>query len=409
MNSMRKISLEYLDILNSYIKIKSYDRNTGEIEYSITDEQDSLRELDLVIRTFWMCHYKEAIEQIQNKSGVLTTCLNSPEANYDEEISKLSLISDSIILEDSLCGTLLTYHTWNRKELIDFLCECIAYRLQQLNDIRGWIEEGLVTIIPNTPYFLEEFCQRIMTIVHNDMEDDKLVKIILDEAPKTREALDVDRILHQELRREEYLPFNVLTNLNIFLCTAGQTNSIPVMTSEYLWKILLSKLEYEQRTLPKDFVFCNSFCNIEFPYPVNLPPERISELRENDEIGTLRTYLRSRLGEVRATRSREEFQTMISQVNREIADEIRSHKRECDLMERTFREKMGVKASFCIASALLSGVATFGLSLPMWIGVLGGMFSGFSLKDITEDILEHRRKKTLLESNGLHLLVQTLK
>jgi len=406
---MHNIFMEYLDILNTYIKIKSYDKNTDTVDYSIIGGQESLKELYIIIRTFWTCHYSELIKQMQNKTEVLTTYLDDPRANYEEEIGKLCLISDNIILRDDLSGNLLTYESWNRIELIDFFSEYLAHRLYRLNSIKEWIEEGLVTLIPPTPYLMPEFCQKVVMSVENDMKNNELNRLIIETAPTDKESFEVDRILHPGLRREEFLPFNFLSNLNISLCTAGLTKSIPVTTSEYEWRILLSKLEYEQKTFPKDFILCNSIQGAKFPYFTNITPEKILKLRNNGEIGILRGYLRSKFSEIQAIKDKEEFQEMVEQVNREIVDEVKLHTKECELIKKTFREKMGIKGSLAIASATFAGVATFGLSLPIWIGVIGGTLSGYSLKDITEEILKYREKMKSLKSNGLHILIQSLR
>jgi hypothetical protein len=382
---MNEITSEYLQILNDYIKV-------GVKEGSVIDYE----ELSIVLDSFWTTEYDNLTEKIKNFNGLKTIHYGLIPKNPEEYIKRSSLYSDLIILEAPLDSSF--------KRLYGVAGE----KLLRLNEIKDWIDEGIVILIPSVTlqkslqYNSVQYLNTMQTLMDNDLGDN-IFKNILDDI--YNDALEIKPSYSEE---KYALYAGGVFKLNDHLMSMGILNATLTAHDKFNWKLLMRKLENDQKLLGKDNLSFAALNKVNVKFLDNVTLDFARKIRKEGYLSELRSYFRETFAEIQKTPDESEFYDIVNNYSIEIFDQVKMHEREWENIKKEAVEKCGIKGSFALSTGTICGMASFGLGIPAWIGFLGGVLisSKYTIKDIVDEYLEFRKKRRDLQRKPIHLLYE---
>ena len=392
---MKEITSEYLQILNDYIKV-------GVKEGSVID----FEELSIVLDCFWTTEYDKLIEKIKNFNGLKTIHYGVIPKNPEEYIKRSSLYSDLIIFEAPLDSSLKV--NLHDKKQLKMLYGVAGEKLLRLNEIKDWIDEGIVILIPSVTiqkslqYNSVQYLNTMQTLMDNDLGDN-IFKNILDDLHN--EALEIKPSYSEE---KYALYAGGVFKLNDHLMLMGILNATLIAHDKFNWKLLMRKLEKDQKLLGKDNLSFAALNKVNVKFLDNVTLDFARKLRKEGYLSELRSYFRETFAEIQKTPDESEFYDIVNNYSIEIFDQVKMHEREWESIKKEAVEKCGIKGSFALSTGTIGGMASFGLGIPAWIGFLGSVLisSKYTIKDIVDEYLEFRKKRRDLQRNPIHLLYE---
>lgn len=395
---MKEITSEYLQILNDYIKV-------GVKEGKVIDSE----ELNIVLDGFWTTEYDNLIEKIKNFNGLKTINYGLIPENPEEYIKRSSLYSDLIILEAPLDSALKT--NLDDEKQLKRLYRVTGEKLLRLNKIKDWIDEGIVTLIPSVTvqkslqYNTMQYFNTMKTLMDDDLGDN-IFKNILDNT--YNEALEEDPSYNLDSEEIDSFYTGGVFKLNDYLMSTGILNAILTAHDKFNWKLLMHKLEKDQKLLGKDNLSFAALNKVNVKFLDNVTLDFARKIRKEGYLSELRSFFRETFEEIQKTPDKSEFYDIVNNYSTEIIDQVKMHEREWENIKKEAFEKFGVKGGLALSNGAVGGMASFGLGIPAWIGFLGGVLisSNYTIKDIIDEYLEFRRKRRDLQRNPLHLLYE---
>ncbi|MCW3129837.1 MAG: hypothetical protein N2V75_07060 [Methanophagales archaeon] len=284
--------------------------------------------------------------------------------------------------------------------------------------IRDWIEDGIVVLFPKITEWNAQSRERIYQLADEDANNEIFKEIAL----RNRELnLEGDAYIkymtcthpkaYQRMEKEErknIIATGAAILLNDALSTSGALNSIPTTDTVYGWDLLKYKIEHDNKILGKDTLSLAALNKANIKFLDNVTLDFALKIREEGYVSELRSFFREKFAEIQKTPDKPEFDDTVNNYSIEIVDQVRRHEKEWESIGEEAFEKIGVKTSLALATGVIGGAVTYGLTIPAWIGFLGGLLSSsnYTLKDIITEILEVRKKRRNLHGNAVHLLYE---
>jgi hypothetical protein len=199
-----------------------------------------------------------------------------------------------------------------------------------------------------------------------------------------------------------------VAKLNDSFIATGALNANLTAYDEYNWKVLMYKLEKDQKLLGKDNLSFAALNKVNVKFLDNVTLDFARKLRKEGYLSELRSYFRETFEEIKKTPDKSEFYDIVNNYSTEIIDQVKMHEREWKNIKKEALEKCGVKGGLAISNGAIGGTASFGLGIPAWVGFVSGVLisSNYTIKDIIDEYLEFRRKRRDLQINPIHLLYE---
>ena len=207
--------------------------------------------------------------------------------------------------------------------------------------------------------------------------------------------------------KKEFLNGGIF-DLNNDLITSGILNAILTADQKHYWNLLMYKLEKDQKILGKDALSLAALNKANIKFLDNVTLDFARKIREEGYLSEMRSFFREKFGEIQKTPDKTEFHNLVNNYSIEIIDQVNMHEREWKEITKEAFDRFGIKGGLALASGAIGGVVTFGLTIPTWIGFLGGVLasSNYTIKDIVNEFLEFRKRRRDLGRNSVHLLYE---
>ena len=408
MVKMKKVMKEYLEILFDYVKIKEGQKGATA---RILSGSEGLKELGIIVDTFWLSEMESLQTEIKNFDGLKSLYWGGLPHDIPSFVKRSSLYSDIIFIEDPFLRRIPAYlEVFGEKKISD-----IVYDIYK---IREWIEDGIVVLIPKITEWNAQSRERIYQLADEDannevfteialrnwelnLESDAYIKYMTSSHPRVYQRMEKEE-------RKNFIATGAAILLNDALGTSSALNSISTTDTVYGWDLLKYKIEHDNRILGKDTRSLAALNKVNIKFLDNVTLDFALKIREEGYVAELRSFFREWFGEIQKTPDKEEFDALVNDYSIEIADQVKKHEKEWKNIEKEAFEKIGIKAGLALATGAIGGAVTYGLTIPSWVGFLGGLLSSsnYTFKDIVAEILEIRKKRRGLHGNAVHLLYE---
>ncbi len=388
---------KYLKIIHDFdipaTYSKKYYSNLWSLENVVTPE--TYYSLWDDVGRFWKENFAETVEYVKRLDGLKQYYVDStipyviaqrePYEPFPTFLKKSSLYSDLIILYDPLCAIIsackygyqdLSY--WKSKgfqndskgdedllffnaqvipDLRSFTGMLVRYA-RMLETFQDWIRKGILVLLPGIEF------PKVSSIGKLGL---------------TSSAVD------------EYLR------------NCSGLDAIASTEDEYAWHFIMKRVKKD--SLNKDLVSLAALTELDLEFFNNVTPDFALKIREEGVLSELRDFFRQRFGAISKTPDEKEFRELTNNLRIEMTDAIKKSKKEWDYIRRSAHERIGVKSSLVLASGFVAAAISYGLTIPSWIGLLGAsVFSGYTAKDIVNEVLDFREKKRKLHRNASYWL-----
>jgi hypothetical protein len=405
---MKKVMKEYLEILFDYVKIKEGQKGATA---RILSGSEGLKELGLIVDTFWLREMDSVQTEIKNFDGLKSLYWGGLPHDIHSFVKISSLYSDIILIEDPFLRRIPAYlEVFGEKKVSDMVYD--------IYKIRDWIEDGIVVLFPKITEWNAQSRERIYQMADEDanneifkeialrnrelnLEGGAYVKYMTCSHPKVYQRMETEE-------RKKFVASGAAILLNDALGTSSALNSISTTDTVYGWDLLKYKIEHDNRILKKDALSLAALNKVNIKFLNNVTLDFALKIREEGYVSELRSFFREKFGEIQKAPDKTEFDDVVNNYSVEIADQVKRHEKEWENIGKEAFEKIGVKTGLALATGVIGGAVTYGLTIPAWIGFLGGLLSSsnYTFKDIVTEILEIRKKRRDLHGNAVHLLYE---
>ena len=397
---------EYLEILFDYVKIKEGQKGATA---RILSGSKGLKELGLIVDSFWLSETESLQTEIKNFDGLKSLYWGGLPHDIHSFVKRSSLYSDIVLIEEPFLRRIPAYlEVFGEKKISD-----MVYNIYK---IRDWIEDGIVILFPKITEWDAQSRERIYQLADEDVNNETFKEIAL----RNRELnLEGDAYIkymtcsrpkvYQTMKKEErknFIATGAAILLNDALGTSSAVNSISTTDTVYGWDLLKHKIEHDNRILGEDTLSLAALNKANIKFLDNVSLDFALKIREEGYVSELRSFFREKFGEIQKTPDKPEFDDLVNNYSIEIVDQVKRHEKEWKNIEKEAFEEIGAKTPLALATGGIAGAATYGLTIPAWVGFLGLILSGYTFKDIVTEILEIRKKRRDLHGNAVHLLYE---
>lgn len=410
---MKEIMDEYFQILNDYVKVEPIESEEQKI---IRTTVIDARELNIILECFWSTEYEKLLDKIKNYDGLKTICYGNVPENIEKFIKRSALYSDLIVIEDPLGPHILSevLKINDKKKFGNAFNTAISGPLLRVNKIKDWIDEGIVVLLPHVGLQCGQYRNIVDTLVEEDFKDNNLKNLIIQFFNNTVKEYgepiegywNFDGIDDPKYKKD-FLTGEIFA-VNDGLITSGILNAILTADQKHYWNLLMYKFEKDQKILGKEALSLAALNKANIKFLDNVTLDFARKIREEGYLSELRSFFREKFEEIRKTPDKTEFYDLVNNYSIEINDQVNMHEREWKKISKEAFEIFGVKGGLALASGTIGGVVTFGVTIPAWIGFLGGVLasSNYTIKDIVNEFLEFRKRRRDLRINSVHLLYE---
>jgi len=193
------------------------------------------------------------------------------------------------------------------------------------------------------------------------------------------------------------------TAVDMYLKNCSGLGAVASAEEDLAWHYLMERIKKD--SINRHIVSLAALTKLDLEFLNNVTCDFALRIREEGVLSELRDFFREKFGEIHKTPDEEEFYELTNNLRVEIADEIRKCQKEWEYIRKSAFEKIGVKTSLVLASGVVASAISYGLTIPSWIGYLGAsVYSGYTAKDIVNEILELREKRRDLHRNATYWL-----
>lgn len=367
---------EYIEILDNYIIEKNK-------EIIISNQNELLVNLE----SFWVCEYQNILEKMQNESGGLRTFhfgdyLNNFD-NLKKTVNRYSLFSDEIVIFDptpilNVSTKIPCYSKQNQNSITEYLTT--------IYELKDWIEEGIVTILPSCFFGAHRHC------VNLDHENN-WKNAVLNEIHE----------VHSTQRKDDEKVADYTIAID-FLYSSSSYRAIPSTDQKKLWNNIMKKIEFDEKHLNRNSLNLVALEKINLNFLNDVPFDFAKKIRDEGYLSELRHYFGKHFNQIEITPEKSDFDELIKNFSIEINDEINRHEHEWKDIKSEMKRNVAVKSSsLMIAAGIITSASTYGLSIPTWMGILGTVLPAGSG---IQDIIEYINKKRKVHRNGVNLLFE---
>ena len=399
---------EYLEILFDYVKIKEGQKGATA---RILSGSKGLKELGLIVDSFWLSETESLQTEIKNFDGLKSLYWGGLPHDIHSFVKRSSLYSDIVLIEEPFLRRIPAYlEVFGEKKISDMVYD--------IYKIRDWIEEGIVVLFPKITEWNAQSRERIYQMADEDannetfkdialrnrdlnLEGDEYVEYMTCRHPRVYQRMETEE-------RKKFIASGAAILLNDTLGTSSALNSISTTDTVYGWDLLKYKIEHDNRILRKDALSLAALNKVNIKFLNNVTLDFALKIREEGYVSELRSFFREKFGEIQKAPDKTEFDDIVNNYSVEIADQVKRHEKEWENIGKEAFEKIGVRTGLALATGVIGGAVTYGLTIPAWIGFLGGLLSSsnYTFKDIVTEILEIRKKRRDLHGNAVHLLYE---
>ena len=389
---MKKIMNDYLEILNDFIRLEKPKKGNDKVSVKYLDP--TLIELKTNVESFWSSNIDRMSSELTNKKG-LNTYYENQQPDYEKMFRRLFLYTDRIILTDPFSYYLNSVTQTSSRELIYLVNKMLAKYLLFFNQVMDWIDEELVIMVPSFALTNKLNGDLILKLAESDFNNNNIRKIANDFWRNVKKNYgtwfeNAQMMVHKEgyLNVHERLVKGSCHQINDILCTTGKYSSIPLFDENFLWDLFYCKTGSEEIKYGKDFISLASLKSANVYFLDNVTLEFAKKIRDEGYLSELRTFFRESYNEIQMVKDKSEFDTLVDNYSLEIIDSVKIHEHEWKRMRNEEIKKLGIKTSLAITSGTIASAATFGLTVPMWIGIMGGALGAFCIRDIIDNIIK---------------------
>ena len=403
---MKKVMKKYLEILFDYVKIKEGEEGATA---RILSGSEGLKELGLIVDTLWLSEMESLQTEIKNFDGLKSLYWGGLPQDIHSFVKRSSLYSDIILIEDPFLRRIPAYlEVFGEKKISDMVYD--------LYKIRDWIEDGIVVLFPKITEWNAQSRERIYHLADEDanneifkeialrnrelnLEGDAYIKYMTSSHPRVYQRMEKEE-------RKNFIATGAAILLNDALSTSSALNSISTTDTVYGWDLLKYKMEHDNRILGRDTLSLAALNKANIKFLDNVTLDFALKIREEGYVSELRSFFREKFGEIQKAPDKTEFDDIVNNYSIEIVDQVKRHEKEWKNIGKEAFEEIGAKTPLALATGGIAGAATYGLTIPAWVGFLGLILSGYTFKDIVTEILEVRKKRRDLHGNAVHLLYE---
>jgi len=415
MKSSIQRKLEYFDILESIIKptdLKKFEDleidKMGTIEkFKLFDSQkgeffELSNQINLAIIDYWETNKKNILNDVGKDPSLKTFILRPviertpPIMDY---LSKMALYANKIIFVDPI-----TYQEFLGMDngYARFIRRFFISSLPYLFRLKEWVENGILTIVPQPSMWDDESNRIFIELVEKDTDMiHPMVKLagVIGGKPEKKEMATQEQRLASLLTAKQ-----ISWKINTSLFGGASLDAFPATDWDkdyYHWG---EKLKNEGKLINPDTRILNVVNKINVKWLDNVPFEFLLKMRKEGRLDELRVVLRENLGQVSKARD-DEFKEVVKHARENIENQVKKHDREWSDIKKTFVETVTSKTLPSAFLGFLSGTAASTLSVPTAIAIMAG--SGIlSTKYAFEEIAKFREKRRNMKRNEIHLLFE---
>jgi hypothetical protein len=326
-------------------------------------------------------------------------------------VRRLALVSEKVVLEDPLSGTLFFQAVVNESERAHSFERSLAY----VKELKSLIEAGVVEFVPSLAKIGED---------NRSLRKNKFIAkaVTLDEgnasfAQAFGEASEIQgyiqhlklhyenyhdkKLTEKELAQRSLYPLSKAINSMIY--SSESLNLVPIASekivwSAYCWK--LSELGKLYKARSKDILVSESVSKIRLPALNNASNEDVLKIRsESTSVVELREYFSSKVTEIQKSKSAEEAEGILSPMAESIQMDVVNYRKELENLKLTHSSAIlkGVgQTALPIAISIVSvfGLGAAGLAnyVPA-VSSLSGAGAIFGTKRMYEEIIDWRKER----------------